>query len=311
MENKHVLVLCGGRSTEREVSLRSGKAVADALREAGFQVTVFDPAEEPLGSIEKIGADCAFIALHGIGGEDGAIQGLLEWLNIPYTGPGIAASAICLDKITTKKILTLSGVPTPRFLELGKKEQNASEESALRIEKELGIPVVLKACRQGSSIGTVIVRKREEIAPAIRELSSYGDRILAEEYLSGKELTVPIMGNDTLEILPVIEITAEGEYYDYHSKYTPGKSQHIIPAGITPEQEKKVREIAEKAYRATLCRGFSRVDVMLSAQGEPYAIEINTVPGMTATSLFPDAARAAGISFPELVKRLVEYAMEN
>ncbi len=310
MESKHILVLYGGKSTEREVSLRSGKAVADALGKAGFRTTLFDPANDDLSSIPALGVDCAFIALHGIGGEDGAIQGLLEWFGIPYTGPGIAANAICLDKIMTKKVLMLSQVPTPDFLEFDKEAQKDPKACAKRALETLGLPVVLKACRQGSSIGTFIARKEDEIAGAIAQISTYGDNILAEAFLSGAELTVPILGNDTLLVLPVIEITSEGEYYDYHSKYTVGQSHHIIPARIREDQRKKVEEIACRAYLATGCRGLSRVDVMLSAEGEPHVIEINTVPGMTETSLFPDAAAAVGISFPELVKRLVELAME-
>jgi D-alanine-D-alanine ligase len=309
MTSKHVLVLKGGKSTEKEVSLRSGAAVAAALREAGFRVTELDPATEGLDSIAAIRPDVAFIALHGIGGEDGAIQGCLEWLGIPYTGPGIAASALCLDKILTKKVLVLSQVSTPDFLEIplnGDADFYAREA----IEK-LGLPLVLKSSRQGSSIGTVIPRTPEEVAPAIRELFSYKDNILAEKFLSGMELTVPVMGNDSLRVLPIIEITSDGSFYDYHSKYTPGKSRHIIPARITPQQDTALRQLAEVAYRATGCKGLARVDMMLDETGKGYVIEINTSPGMTETSLFPDAAKHAGISFAQLVTRLVELALEN
>jgi D-alanine-D-alanine ligase len=308
MKNKHILVLKGGKSTEREVSLRSGAAVAAALREAGFRVTELDPAEESLSRVEEIRPDCAFIALHGIGGEDGAVQGALEWYGIPYTGPGIAASALCLDKILTKKVLYLSGVRTPDFLEIPLHAD--AEEYAEKAVEKLGLPLVLKACRQGSSIGTAIVKTKDEVAPAIRSLYTYGDNLLAEAFLSGMELTVPVMGNGELTVLPVIQITAQGEFYDYHSKYTPGQSNHIIPAPLSSETEAELREMAKRAYRATGCRGLARVDFMLSDKGEGHVIEINTSPGMTATSLFPDAAAHAGISFPQLVTRLVELALE-
>lgn len=311
MEQKHVLVLLGGKSTEREISLRSGAAVAEALKEAGFQVSLLDPARESLARIQEIRPDCAFIALHGIGGEDGAIQGLLEWLNVPYTGPGIAASAICLDKILTKKVLTLSGVPTPAFMEIDQNMRGEIPAVARQALEKLGLPLVLKACRQGSSIGTVIVREENKVEEALEELFSYGDNILAEAFLSGMELTVPVMGNESPQVLPVIEITSDGEFYDFHSKYTPGKSQHIIPARITPEQNEAICRIAKKAYLATGCQGLSRVDFMMNEKGEPFVIEINTSPGMTSTSLFPDAARHAGISFPELVTKLVDLAMKK
>lgn len=310
MDQKHVIVLAGGKSLEREVSLRSGKAVADALAEGPFRVTLFDPAKRPLSEIETLRPDVAFIALHGIGGEDGSIQGLLEWLGIPYTGPGIAASALCLDKIMTKKVLTLSGVPTPEFLDFVWDEALDPEKSAEEAVRALGIPFVLKACRQGSSIGTEIVRKKEDAPAAFRALLAYKDNLLAEKFLSGAELTVPVMGNRGETVLPVIEIRADGEYYDYHSKYTPGKSRHIIPAAIPPEAERAAREVAQRAYLATGCRGYARVDMMLDEKGEVQVIEINTAPGMTATSLFPDAARAAGMDFPTLTRTLVELALK-
>ncbi len=309
MKAKHVLVLRGGKSTEKEVSLRSGKAVAEALKEAGFRVTELDPAVDGPEAIAGAGADCAFIALHGLGGEDGAIQGYLEWLGIPYTGPGIAASAICMDKILTKKVLALSGVPTPEFMfiKCGEDPKKAAAEAVER----LGLPVVLKASRQGSSIGTVIAGSLEEAEAGLSEIYAYGDDILAEKFLSGMELTVPIMGNDSLTVLPTIEIVSEGQFYDYASKYTPGQSHHILPARLTEAQLSQVSEIAKQAYLTTGCRGFSRVDVMLDGEGEAFVIEINTSPGMTETSLFPDAAAFAGISFPQLVRRLVELALEQ
>ncbi len=310
MRKEKVLVLMGGKSSEREISLRSGKAVEKALKERFETVLGLDIAKDNLSEIAEFQPDVAFIALHGKGGEDGAVQGLLEWMQIPYTGPGIAASAICMDKILTKKILALSGVPTPKFLQIGKEAKKDPKATVEKAIDTLGLPLVLKACCQGSSIGVVIVRKREEAEEALKELFSYGDEILAEAFLSGMELTVPVMGNDTLRVLPPIEITSQGQFYDFESKYMPGGSEHIIPARISPETDAQIRSLAEKAYKAALCRGLSRVDVMLDEKGEPQVIEINTSPGMTETSLFPDAARAEGISFTSLCEMLCDYALE-
>ncbi len=308
MRNEKILVLMGGESTERQISLRSGKAVATALRERFANVEELDLTRETLGQLEKFKPDCAFITLHGKGGEDGTVQGVLEWMGIPYTGPGTLASALCLDKTMTKKVLSLSGIPTPDFLSISPDtDPKDAVENAIRV---LGLPLVLKANCQGSSIGVAILREREGAAEILAELFTYGDQVLAEKFLSGTELTVPVMGNEKLLVLPPIEITSSGKFYDYESKYTPGGSQHIIPARICPEAEKKAKAIAAKAYSETGCRGLARVDMMLDEKGDPFVIEINTSPGMTETSLFPDAARAAGISFPELCEALVNLALE-
>jgi D-alanine-D-alanine ligase len=273
-------------------------------------VETLDLTKDSIGEISRIRPDAVFIALHGKGGEDGAIQGYLEWLEIPYTGPGIAASALCLDKIMTKKVLRLSGVSTPDFIQIGEGGKNDPEKAVNEAMDLLGLPLVLKASCQGSSIGTMILRSREKAGEALKELFSYGDHILAEKFLSGMELTVPVMGNGAPVALCPIEITSSGKFYDYESKYTPGGSQHIIPARITPEKEAELKKIACDAYTATGCRGLSRIDVMLDEKGKSYVIEINTSPGMTETSLFPDAARAEGISFPDLCEKLIDLAME-
>ncbi len=311
MRTERILVLMGGKSSEREISLRSGRAVTDALREAGFDAQALDLNRESIEKICQIRPDVAFIALHGKGGEDGAVQGLLEWLEIPYTGPDIRASAICMDKITTKKLLAANGLATPKFLILEKEAMATKVAAAKLVCDTLGLPVVLKSPSQGSSIGVVIAREEGELAPAIEELFSLGDQVLAEAYLRGTELTVPVLGNRDPSVLPIIEITSEGQFYDYRSKYTPGKSQHIIPARIDDKTREKVKDLARRAYLATGCRGYARVDLMLDENGDPQILEINTAPGMTATSLFPDAARAAGLSFPKLVEKMVDLALEN
>lgn len=310
MKKTRVLVLCGGISSEREISLRSGEAVAAALLEAGFDVEKMDLTRENVAQIAEKKPDVVFPALHGAFGEDGAIQGVLEWLGIPYVGSGIAASAVCMDKLLTKKLFVAEKVPTARFLEFQERPADTGACARDVIDK-LGLPFVCKAARQGSSIGVVIVRKKEDAESALSEVFSLGDPVLCEAFLSGTELTVPVMGNREITVLPVIEIVSEGEFYDFASKYTPGQSHHILPARISPETEQEVRAIAARAYRAAGCRGFARVDVMLDGKGMPHAVEINTLPGMTGVSLFPDAARAAGISFPELCRRLVELALET
>ena len=303
-----ILVLKGGVSTEREISLKSGAAVAKALAEAGYPVEELDLTPETVSELIRKKPDLVFLALHGKGGEDGSVQGLLEWLGLPYTGPGVAASALCMDKLLTKTCLTASGVATAPFRALSPGD---GEAAALAAADELGLPLVLKACRQGSSIGTVIARSRDDVPAAWREAASFGDDVVAEAFLSGMELTVPVLGGREPEALPVIEITSEGAFYDFASKYTPGGSHHIIPARIPEETRAKVEALALSAYKATGCRGFARVDVMLSGDGEPFVLEINTIPGMTAQSLLPDAGRAAGLSFPALAEKIVMTALRE
>ncbi len=304
-----VLVLCGGTSTEREVSLRSGAAVYTSLVEAGFDAEILDIRPENASEILRIKPDVAYIALHGKGGEDGSIQGMLEWLGIPYTGPGIASSAVCIDKVLAKDILSSSGVRTPKYTVI-RQGDNSSFDSE-KIISEFGLPVVVKAACQGSSIGVEIVNEAERLSAAVTEIKKYGNDILIEQFITGKELTVPIIGNSVTETLPVIEITSENEFYDYESKYTAGMSHHIIPARISDEAAEEVKREAEKAFLACGCRGISRVDVMLGEDNIPYVIEINTAPGMTETSLVPDAARHVGMSFPELSTRIVLLALED
>ena len=305
----HVLVLMGGISTEREVSLKSGAAVANALKEAGYKVDTLDINYDNIEEIRKINPDVVYIALHGKGGEDGNIQGLLEWMNIPYTGPGVASSAVCMNKILTKKLMCYSGIPTPKFLEF---DDSADENiTAEKIIDELGIPVVLKASCQGSSIGVEIVKDKEALKIKLKELKKYGDTILAEQFVDGCEVTVPIFGNRDCTVLPIIEILSENEFYDYQSKYTQGMSHHIIPARIDEKVAEEIRKIAISAYKAADCRGLSRIDFIIDKNNQPYFIEVNTLPGMTDVSLFPEAAKEYGISFPELVDIIVKLALEK
>ena len=304
-----VLVLCGGNSTEREVSLRSGAAVCKALKEVGFKAEMLDINGQNVRELFENKPDVAYIALHGKGGEDGSIQGLLEYLDIPYTGPRVMASAICMDKAVTKDILISRGVNTPKYAVIT--ASDAKKYDGGRICREFGLPVVIKASCQGSSIGVEIVSDADRIDDAINEALTFGDSVLIEQFVKGIELTVPIIGNDSIETLPIIEIVSENKFYDYQSKYTPGMSQHIIPARISEDVRGAVEAEAVKAYLATGCCGISRVDVIVGDDGVPYVIEINTSPGMTDTSLVPDAARHAGMTFGELAKKVISFALEK
>ena len=245
-----IVVVYGGISTEREVSLRSGKAVYKALCEAGFKnVVLFDLHKDNIGELLSLKPDLAYLALHGKGGEDGCIQGVLELAGIPYTGPGVAASAICMDKIYTKNMLKASDIPTSDYIEINKNNMKIPDICTLIIKK-FGLPVVLKSPCQGSSIGVEIVKKEDTLINAIQNIFSYGDRLLVEKFVSGTEITLPIIGNEELLVLPDIEITSEREFYDYTAKYTAGLCHHIIPARISEANRKKVIEIGIKVYQS-------------------------------------------------------------
>lgn len=304
-----VLVLMGGTSAEREVSLRSGSNAAAALQEKGYQVETMDLGNNNIDQIKQTAPDVVFIALHGQNGEDGTVQGYLELLGIPYTGSGVATSAICMNKVLTKKLLGYDGLPTPDYVVI---EKNGFQKSGLGVDcliDNLGLPLVVKAATQGSSIGTYIVSSREEILPAILEAFAFDNQVLLEKFIDGVLLTVSILGNDDPLVLPIIEIVSQNEFYDYESKYTPGMSDHIIPARISAEAAQRVNQISEQAYRLMGCRGFARVDLIVDRKGQPYILELNTIPGLTETSLVPDAARAVGIDYPELIERLVNLAL--
>lgn len=307
-KGKKIMVVCGGFSSEREISLRSGKAVFDALQKKGYvNAFLFDLTRENAGKIIEIRPDIVFVTLHGKGGEDGCIQGLLELAGIPYTGSGVGASAVCMNKIFTKQVLNDTGLPTAKFSVLRKDDcKDLAKQSQILIEK-IGLPMVLKSPCQGSSIGVVIVKEASEMIPAMQEVFKYGEHLLAEQFVDGTEITLPIMGNEELTVLPVIEITSEREFYDYTSKYTPGLCHHIIPACIDTVTEKKVIEIGRKAYHILNCCGLARIDFIIDKIHGPMIIEVNTSPGMTDMSLFPDAARYVGISYEELVERILLY----
>ncbi len=306
-----VLVLMGGLSEEREVSLKSGAGVYDALKKSGYQAKTLDLSRENLGKIKDISPDVVFIALHGKYGEDGTVQGYLDILGIPYTGSGVETSAICMNKGTTKKILCYEGIPTADFVIITKYKYRKNQYNLSEMVIELGLPLVVKAATQGSSIGVYIVKTAEELESAIEEAFKYDQEVVIEKFIQGPQLTVAIIGNEEPQILPVIEITAANEFYDYESKYTPGMCEHIIPARVSESVNAKVIEISKKVYTSFKCRGYVRVDFMIDKDENPYVLEINTIPGMTAMSLVPDAARAAGLSYEELVDRIVCLALQK
>jgi D-alanine-D-alanine ligase len=308
MIKRKVVVLMGGESSEREVSLRSGQAVFNALKKKGYDVEALDVNKDSIYELKQINPDVAFLALHGKKGEDGTVQGMLEIMGIPYTGPGVACSAICMNKVLTKKIFSYENIPTADFAIITRESLTDSDRTVQNLIEKIGLPMVIKASTQGSSIGTYIVRQQDAILPSIEQAFTYDQEIVVEKYIDGKELTVSVIGNEEPIILPLIEITSENEFYDYNSKYTPGMCHHIIPARIPADVEEKIRSISKKVYTTMNCRGFSRIDFMVDQKGNPYVLEVNTIPGMTEMSLVPDAARAAGIDFEDLVEKIIDLA---
>lgn len=302
-----VAVLLGGRSAEREISLNSGEAVYRALVERGWDAVKIDVGPDVAQRLQAERADVAFIALHGKGGEDGSIQGLLEIIGIPYTGSGILPSALAMDKVATKRLLISEGVPTARFINL--KAGSWDAPLAADVIKKIGLPLVVKPATQGSSVGMSIVNREEKLAPALEEAFRYDASVLAEEFITGTEVTASVLGNDRPVVLPLLEITSAKGVYDWEAKYTPGMSDHLTPPRIPDTAQKRVAEIALTVYRLLGCRGFARVDFMVGTDLQPYVLEVNTIPGLTAVSLFPEAARAAGISFGDLVERLISLAL--
>ncbi|KUG04388.1 d-alanine--d-alanine ligase [hydrocarbon metagenome] len=307
----NVLVLMGGLSEEREVSLRSGAGVYDALKKVGYQAKTLDLSRENLGKIKDISPDVVFIALHGKYGEDGTVQGYLDILGIPYTGSGVETSAICINKGTTKKIFAYEGIPTADFVIITQYEYRKKQLDLTKTVSKLGLPLVVKAATQGSSIGVYIVKTPDELKSAIEEAFKYDQEVVIEKFIEGPQLTVAIIGNEEPQVLPIIEITAANEFYDYEAKYTPGMCEHIIPARVSESVHDKVIEISKKVYTGFRCRGYARIDFMIDKDENPYVLEINTIPGMTSMSLVPDAARAAGIKYEELVDKIVCLALRK
>ena len=311
MQNDRILVIMGGFSEEREVSLRSGTAVLNALLKLGYEAKALDLKTCSVQDIIDYKPNLVFIGLHGKDGEDGTIQGLLEILGMHYTGSDVASSAIGMNKVLTKKLLCFEGIPTAPFTILKQNEFKPLETEVITLLREIGLPMVIKAATQGSSIGTYIVRDEQDILKSIQAAFAYGREVLIEKFIDGIEVTSSVVGNDTLEVLPLIEITSANEFFDYESKYTPGMCNHIIPVRIPDDLQKNIADLSKQVYRAIGCRGYSRVDFIIDKKGNPFVLEINTLPGMTEMSLVPDAARAAGISFEELVDKIVKLGLET
>ncbi|MEW8959945.1 D-alanine--D-alanine ligase B [Moorella humiferrea] len=306
-----IAVLMGGPSSEREISLKSGEAVAEALTVLGHQVIKLDLDAEVIAKLTSFKPHCVFNALHGKPGEDGSVQGMLEILGIPYTGSRVLASAITMDKIMTKRVLKHAGIPTPDFLSWTAEQYAAGKGDIEKgIIKDLGLPVVIKAPTQGSTIGTFIVKDKQELTPAIEAALKYDPCFMAEAFLPGPEITAAVLGNNNPTVLPLIEIVSRTGFYDYTAKYTPGLSEHIIPPRLPETVLATAAALARQTYKLFGCRGFARVDMIVANGRDPHVIEVNSVPGMTATSLVPDAARAAGMDFKALVQKIVDLALE-
>jgi len=292
-----VAVLLGGRSSEREVSLMSGKAVLAGLQRRGVDAHAFDPAQQPLAALLSESFDRAWIALHGPGGEDGTLQGALEWLGMPYTGSGVLGSAIGMDKLRTKQLALASGLATPPFMVL------SGADDCRRAAEELGLPLAIKPATQGSSVGMSKVERLEDLATAWRSASALDPIVIAEPWVTGQELTVAILQG---EALPAIRIETPRTFYDYQAKYFADDTRYHIPCGLEPGAERALQRAALAAFRAAGAQGWGRVDFMMAADGVPLLLEINTIPGMTDHSLVPMAAKATGMDFDELVWRVLE-----
>ena len=302
-----VALLAGGTSGERDISIASGKGAKEALEEAGFFVTWIDPAEkEDLKKLIEGPFDVAFLCLHGKMGEDGTVQGMLELLGIPYTCSGVQASATAMDKAKSKVFYELDGIPTPKSCTLKRDTPYKAED----VEAVVGIPCVVKPATEGSALGVEIVENSADLSAAIDRAFEIDDLVLVERFVEGVEVTVAVIGNDNPVSLPIIKIVPRGEFYDFDSKYAPGGSQHICPAPLSSELTAIIQNYASRAHNALGCSGVSRSDFIIDADEKPWILETNTIPGMTATSLLPDAARAAGMSFPELCTKLIELALE-
>ncbi|MFI5444582.1 D-alanine--D-alanine ligase [Polaromonas sp. UC242_47] len=295
-----VAVLMGGRSAEREISLMSGQGVLQALRARGVDAHAFDPAERDIGDLEREKFERCFIALHGRFGEDGTIQGALELMGIPYTGSGVMASSISIDKVTTKRIWLADGLATPKYILL--RRGAFDRQQVIAVPDELGLPLIVKPAREGSSIGVVKVEGYSGMTDAVDQAAQLDADVLCEQFISGDEVTCPVLGTgDNARALPVIRIVAPEGNYDYQNKYFTDTTQYLVPCGLPAGEEAAIQAMVLQAYRVLGCRGWGRLDVMIDAKTRrPYLLEINTSPGMTSHSLVPMSARAVGIPYEDL-----------
>lgn len=299
-----VAVLMGGASAEREVSLMSGRGVLAALQSRGVDAFAFDPASEDLAALKARGAQRAFIALHGRWGEDGTVQGALELLGIPYTGPGVLASALAIDKAMTKRLWHCDGLPTPQWREV------ATLQQARQAAAELGFPLIFKAAHEGSTLGLMRADDAAQVEAAYREAARYDDKVLVEQFIVGDEVTCAVIGTgETAQALPLIRIVAPGGNYDYEHKYFSDDTRYICPSELPPEEERRIQDLVLRSYRSLGCRGWARADIMIRASDrQPFLLEINTSPGMTGHSLVPMAARVAGLDYADLCLLILSMA---
>lgn len=302
LTTKRIAVLMGGQSAEREISTRSGQAVWAALLRKGYNAIPLDVDQSVGSRLREVQAEMAFIALHGPGGEDGTIQGMLEILRMPYTGSGVQACAMAMDKVVTKALLEYHEIPVPRGLVRTRRERRVP------LPREFGFPVVVKPINQGSTLGISIVRRSRDLAGAIELALTYGPTALIEEYIDGRELTVGVVNDRPL---PAVEIEAPNGFYDYTAKYTPGASVYKAPAPIPQRTAKLLQSLALEVHQRLGCQGATRVDFRMDPRGRPFVLEINTVPGMTETSLLPMAAQAAKLSYESLVEAILQSAIER
>ncbi len=309
MEKIRLALLSGGVSSERQVSLDSGRQVFEALDKNRYRVTMYDPATDIPKLVNDAGKiDAALIILHGPFGEDGTIQGLLDLLDIPYQGAGVLGSAMAMNKLAAKRIYEKAGIPTPEYISIGSGETIDYSDAA----KTLGLPMMIKPACAGSSVGMTIARNVQDIGPAVRKAFDHDEYVIMEKYISGREFTCGVLGNDEVQPLPVIEIIPgeNHEFFDYNAKYVHGETNEICPAQIDEALAHKIQHLAVKAHKSLFIKGYSRTDMILS-NGELSVLETNTIPGMTSTSLYPQSAQAAGYSFTALLDRLIDLAIEN
>ncbi len=297
-------VLFGGRSAEREISLMSGTGVLKALQSQGIDAHPFDPAQRSLAELAAEQFDRVFIALHGRYGEDGTLQGALEQLGIPYTGPGVLASAIAMDKAMTKRVWLFNGLATPRF------EMLNADSDWQAVAATLGLPLIVKPAHEGSTLGLTKVTDASQLPAAYALAARFDSAVMAEEFISGMELTCPVLGEgDTARALPVVRIVAPDANYDYQNKYFSDETQYLCPSGLPPEQEREIQALVLASYRSLGCRGWARADVMVRASDNaPYLLEINTSPGMTGHSLVPMSAVVAGMPYEQLCVEILRLA---
>lgn len=303
-----VAVLMGGKSAEREVSLMSGSGVLKALQSRGVNAHAFDPAERHLSELKRKGFQRCFIALHGRFGEDGTVQGALELLGIPYTGSGVMASSVAIDKVMTKRVWMAEGIPTPKYALL--RRGAYQREQLMKVPDDLGLPLIVKPAREGSSIGLAKVQGYSEMQAAVDMAATLDADILCEQFIDGDEVTCPVLGTgDEARALPVIRIVAPDGNYDYQNKYFTDDTKYLVPCGLPEGEEVAIQDLVLKAYRVLGCRGWGRIDVMIDARTrQPYLLEVNTSPGMTGHSLVPMSARAAGIGYADLCLQLMASA---